>query len=218
MNNCACGCGELTRTNFLHGHNMRGKKRSVESISKQKEAMLDEVKRKQWCDNLKKSANRLEFKEALRKANLGKTLSKEHREKIGAGNSGKIRTEETKVKISDKLKGTNLGGANPMYGKSGLKGDKNPNWKGGTSRIYKTGYYSTEYKDWRKSVFERDNYICQKCGFKKDCKNYVTAHHIKSFAKYPELRYDINNGITLCEDCHCEEDNYRARFKKKQIK
>jgi hypothetical protein len=54
-------------------------------------------------------------------------------------------------------------------------------------------------KKWREDVFERDNYTCQKCN------NYgveLNSHHIKSWINYPELRYDINNGETLCIKCH----------------
>jgi len=87
-------------------------------------------------------------------------------------------------------------------------GEKHHNWKGGTSRVYKTGYYSREYKQWRISVFERDGYRCQGCDI---VGGYLTAHHIKSFARYSELRYDINNGITLCEECHKLTDNYKGR-------
>jgi 5-methylcytosine-specific restriction endonuclease McrA len=82
------------------------------------------------------------------------------------------------------------------------------NWKGGISRTYKIGYYSTEYKEWRKKVFERDDYTCQDCGIKN---TYLTAHHIKSFTYYPELRFDLDNGKALCEDCHKRTDNYKGK-------
>lgn len=90
-----------------------------------------------------------------------------------------------------------------------LKGERHWNWKGGTSRAYKTGYYSAEYKEWRKKVFERDSFTCQECG----ATGYVTAHHIKSFANYKELRYELANGVTLCEECHSKTDNYKGRNK-----
>jgi hypothetical protein len=54
-----------------------------------------------------------------------------------------------------------------------------------------------EYREWKARVNVRDNYICQECG-KKGCE----AHHIKSWYEFPELRFDVNNGITLCLDCH----------------
>ena len=96
-----------------------------------------------------------------------------------------------------------------------MVGAKHPNWNGGSSRYYKTGYYSIEYKNWRKSVFERDHYTCQDCN-KKGI--YLTAHHIKSQAQYPEFRYDIDNGKTLCEECHKKTDNYAGRIKMKKVK
>lgn len=59
-----------------------------------------------------------------------------------------------------------------------------------------------EYKVWRIAVFERDNYTCQNCGVKGA---RLQAHHNKPWAKYPKDRYDINNGVTLCEKCHKEK-------------
>lgn len=56
-----------------------------------------------------------------------------------------------------------------------------------------------EYKQWRKAILKRDNYICQDCGVTNVL---VCAHHKKAFSLYPELRYDVSNGITLCFPCH----------------
>lgn len=60
---------------------------------------------------------------------------------------------------------------------------------------------SQSYKEWRKAVFERDKYTCQCCGAKGVALN---AHHKKYWCKDVERRFDISNGITLCEKCHKE--------------
>lgn len=58
---------------------------------------------------------------------------------------------------------------------------------------------STEYNEWRTAVFKRDNFTCQICG---QVGRSLNAHHIKPFAKYPNDRFDVNNGVTLCLQCH----------------
>lgn len=69
---------------------------------------------------------------------------------------------------------------------------------------------SWAYKIWRKNVFERDNFTCQNCGVKNGCGKsiYFNADHIKPFALYPELRFSIDNGRTLCVDCHKKTGTY----------
>lgn len=90
-----------------------------------------------------------------------------------------------------------------------LSGDKSPTWKGGISRQYKRGYKAEQFKHWRTAVFVRDDYTCQGCG---QHGGYLTAHHIKSFALHPALRYEVSNGVTLCEPCHAQRDHYFARL------
>lgn len=78
-------------------------------------------------------------------------------------------------------------------------GSLNSNYRGGITPENKKIRASPEYKAWRISVFERDKYhcvICNKHG------GVLHADHIKQFAFFPELRLDINNGRTLCVDCH----------------
>lgn len=58
-----------------------------------------------------------------------------------------------------------------------------------------------QYKKWRTSVFTRDGFTCQICG---KVGGKLNAHHIKHFATHRDLRYCVDNGITLCEKCHKE--------------
>lgn len=92
--------------------------------------------------------------------------------------------------------------------KQGTRGEEHPNWKGGITPELRRIRNSTEYKIWRKAVFERDNYTCVWCG-KRGC--HLNADHIKSFILYPELRFAIDNGRTLCEDCHRSTETYGGR-------
>lgn len=165
-------------------------------------------------------------------------LTKKTKEKISLAHRGKHHTQETKEKIGmahrgkkhtaehvEKQRLTIMGEKHPFWGKKRphhaemITGSRNPNWKGGISQNYRTKYYSSRYKEWRRRVFERDKYICQNCGVRGGLGYtvYLTAHHIKSFAKYPELRFEVSNGNTLCENCHCKVDKYRARYMKNKV-
>ena len=133
------------------------------------------------------------------------------------GMSGKHHTEKTKHKIRERLKGNknNLGNIysektkirmsevmrgerNSMYGR---KAEKSPTWKGGLTPKNKLVRDSEEYSLWRKSIFIRDKFTCQKYGV-----NYggLIVHHINNFADFLELRFAIDNGITLSKKAHQE--------------
>jgi hypothetical protein len=74
-------------------------------------------------------------------------------------------------------------------------------------------------KQWGKIIKKRDNYICQKCGC--DDKNCMEAHHIKSQNLFPDLKFNFDNGITLCLRCHAlahEGDEKSLRLINNKIK
>jgi 5-methylcytosine-specific restriction endonuclease McrA len=75
----------------------------------------------------------------------------------------------------------------------------------GKTSLYEKVRKSFDYKEWRKKVFERDSYTCQICG---EIGGYLNADHIKPFAIYPELRINIDNGRTLCENCHRQTETW----------
>lgn len=78
---------------------------------------------------------------------------------------------------------------------------------------------STKYRLWREAVFKRDNWTCVWCGARSGSGVAVVlnADHVKSFAYYPELRFDINNGRTLCISCHRKTDTYANNLSKRTV-
>lgn len=82
-----------------------------------------------------------------------------------------------------------------------MRGENHPQWDfSKTQEEREVSRLLPEYKPWRKSVYERDIYTCQCCGDSKG--GNLNAHHLDSWDWCKELRFDINNGITLCNICH----------------
>jgi hypothetical protein len=80
-----------------------------------------------------------------------------------------------------------------------ISGENNWNWKGGITSETDKIRQSIEYRIWQNAVKKRDKYTCQCCGRKyKD----ISVHHIFPFADYEDLRFEIDNGICMCKDCH----------------
>lgn len=82
----------------------------------------------------------------------------------------------------------------------------------GKSPLHKKIRMSSAYKAWRTLVFERDDFTCQECGIKNGLGKtvYFHADHIKPFAYYPEFRFEVSNGRTLCVPCHRKTPTYGA--------
>lgn len=131
------------------------------------------------------------------KSKIGKKQSIETVEKRRIKNTGKKRGEETKKKIS-----------------IALIGENNGSWRGGISKGRRGSNCGKKHREWRNSVFERDKYTCKKCGAKSGCgkKIILNAHHVMPFAYYPSLRFEISNGMTLCDRCHIVETSRERKI------
>lgn len=113
-------------------------------------------------------------------------------------------TKETDERVKKHAEGQ-IGRPKPW-----LIGEKNHLWRGGITKENAKIRTSLEYKNWRRSVFERDNYTCQECGARNGRGKEIVIHadHIKPFAVYIKLRFKIDNGRTLCKDCHMDTFSY----------
>lgn len=122
-----------------------------------------------------------EFKKGNTPYFKGRLMPEDVKDKISKANTGRKQSlEEIKNRIESIKK---------AWDKKGRKKYKR--------YIHLTA--TPEYKQWRSAIFKRDDFTCQNCG-KTNC--YLHVHHIKSWVKYPELRFDTKNGITLCFECH----------------
>ena len=159
---------------------IKGHKNTPETIEK-----IREASKKLWQNPEHRKLMLLKLKGH---PNYNLSVSDETRKKISQGLKGIIKSEEWRRKLSESH-----------------KGEKSYTWKGGISKINERIRRSLEYKLWREKVYKRDNYICQLC---KNKGGKLVADHIKSFAEYPELRFELSNGRTLCINCHKETYNY----------
>lgn len=132
---------------------------------------------------------------------------------------GKKHTQESKDKQSLKMKGRKLTPEhrakvikNLIFGD--VKGCNSHSWKGGISPINARLRNTKEYKAWNKTVKERDKWTCVLCGFYSKSNH---ADHIKPFSKFPELRFSVDNGRTLCANCHRKTETFGGRTKQELI-
>lgn len=87
-----------------------------------------------------------------------------------------------------------------------MTGQDNPNYVNGQSKEANILRGSNRYKNWRMRVFKFFGFRCYDCGEKS---KVLHAHHLYPFAIFPRLRFDINNGVALCEACHEKTPTYK---------
>jgi len=188
------------------------KKKRRESNKGKKRSMETRIKMSISFKGKKKPPRSEEHKKALSRANKGQipwhkgktgVYSKETLEKMSKvrlerkDRIGYLNSPETRKKSSIFMLKM---WSDPEFKKNHI-GPNTPNWKGGISEENHKIRNSIEIRLWRETVFARDNWTCQKYGTRS---GKLHPHHTKNFSSYPELRFVIDNGITLSEKAHKE--------------
>lgn len=152
----------------------------------------------------------------------GRKLSEEHKKKLSDAKKGKpswnkgIKMWWTPARMTGKVsKFKGITGIRKHTKETRIKmshsqpkGEKHHSWKGGITPINRAIRNSLEMKLWREAVFQRDDWMCVFC---KKRGGILHADHIKQFAYFPELRFAIDNGRTLCKTCHKETDTFSKK-------
>lgn len=130
-------------------------------------------------------------------------MSEESRAKMSAAAKerpsnrlGRKHTPETREKISQATRA------------AALRGPDAPGYIDGKGVERRSERSSAQAKQWRYDVMSRDGWMCVHCG--DDTGGNLQAHHRKQWATHPELRFDVNNGITLCVHCHWLAHTYEG--------
>ena len=147
--------------------------------------------------------------DACRKAGVYSNLT-QATIKLNKSRTGIPLSEDTKKKISESMKGkqNSLGRKHPLEFRQYLSAlwtnnPKHNHWIDGksdertTQRRVDMG--RLQYRLWREEVFRRDNWMCIHCGIRG---GKLQADHIQLYSTYPNLRYEVSNGRTLCVSCH----------------
>lgn len=140
----------------------------------------------------------------------------EQKKRIGEAQRGKPKSEEFKKNLSEYRKtqpGFFKGKKHTQEWRDAMSmiraGENHHNWKGGITPEYSRLRSSGKYVEWRKSVFLRDDYTCVQCGQRGGDLN---ADHILPWSTHPEHRFDVDNGRTLCVECHKQTPTYGPKM------
>lgn len=169
---------------------------------------LSEEHKRKLSESHKGKKHSLEWKEKHilrmkgKKYTLGYKHTLESKEKISKNNA--------RFFLGKKLTPEHL--ENLKKSQKYLLGEKSRRWIKDRSKLKteRRHSYDTQYKYWMLKVKNRDNWKCRIDN--KECLGRIEAHHILPWRDYPKLRYDINNGITLCHFHHPRRNEEEKRL------
>lgn len=176
---CSRQCAGVRTAQRLKGNNYAegfAYVRTPEIIKKQSDAAKGKKKNYKVINGMKGRKHTLEARAKI--SSIQKQLG------AGKWNKGKKRTIEYRKQKS-----------------IAMRGERSPTWKGGITPLHLRQRQNIDALLWRESIFQRDNWTCAKYGTRG---GDLHAHHIRNFAEAPDLRLDINNGITLSAKAHRE--------------
>ena len=185
-------------------YGMRRKRHSKETIEKQSESRFKLYENPKERDKLSEAAKGKKYskEEYPNRGMRGKTHSEEGKRKMSEAHKGKKLSEKHKRKLSKTHKQIELTEEDIERMSEAFKGEKNPMWKGGIS----FEPYSIDWTETlRRSIRERDHYICQLCN-----KYGNTVHHID----YNKRNCNPENLITLCCNCNSKINANRGYWTK----
>jgi len=186
---CACGCGTPTEFN--------SNKNEYRVYLKGHYRIFKPYKDEKWLREQYVVEQRM-IDDIAAECGVNTTSIKRYMNRFGI----KARLQKESLRIGGKSKGKN-----------------NPAWRGGTTPERQRLYKTPEWKELVLSVWTRDGFKCKRCGVGNVSRtNRLHAHHIGTWADYPELRTDMKNLVTLCQNCHLwvhSNQNTRRRFLKK---
>jgi len=153
-------------------------------------------------------------KKRISEARTGMKFSEEHKRKMSEVRKGKpsgTLGKHWKIKDTSNMNKDKIGK------ESHWKGRKRPEMTGENSPVWVFGNYKKQgerndsaYQDWVKKVRKRDKNQCALKG--QNCSGYCIVHHILPWSEYPDLRYNIKNGITLCQFHHPRKRDEEKRL------
>lgn len=170
----------------------------------------------------------------------GKRMPDSTREKIRNTLTGRTMPDDIKAKISLALKGRKFSREHLLKNSLSQVGSKNHAWKGGRSYFNTNIRQLSKYKEWRKSVFLRDNFTCCSCGvrggelevnhkipFASILSEFLKSNsHLCSLMDREQLTllaidyqtfWDISNGEVLCKPCHRNTKSYGSKKNKESV-